>query len=54
MRLKKNITIILIVVKKMVLQWYTGEVDMVEDKAIRFHTGSSHLSQQVSNSTGWA
>ena len=38
----------------MVLWWYTGEVDMVEDnKNIRFHTDSSHLSKQVSNSTGW-
>ena len=39
---------LLIVVKKTVLQWYTGEVDMVEDKDIRFRTGSSHLSKQVS------
>ena len=42
---------LLIVVKKTVLWWYTGEVDMVGDKDIRFHTGSSHLSKQVSNST---
>ena len=38
---------LLIVVKKTVLQWYTGEVDMVEDKDIRFHTGSSHLSKRL-------
>ena len=42
---------LLIVVRKTVLRWYTGEV---EDKDIRFHTDSSHLSKQVSNSTGWA
>ena len=30
--------------------WYAGEV---EGKDIRFHN-SSHLSKQVSNSTGWA
>ena len=41
--------------KKTVLRWHTGEVDMVEDnEEIRFHTGSSQLNKQVSNSTGWA
>ena len=55
MRLEYRMRInLLIVVKKTVLWWYTGEVNMVEDKDIRFHTGSSHLSEQVSNSTGWA
>ena len=55
MRLEYRMRInLLIVVKKTVLRWYTGEVDMVEDKDIRFHTGSLHLSKQVSNSTGWA
>ena len=55
MRLEYRMHInVLIVVKKTVLRWYTGEVDMVEDKDIRFLAGSSHLSKQVSNSTGWA
>ena len=40
MRLEYRIRInLLIVVKKTVLQWFTGEVDMVGDKDIRFHTG---------------
>ena len=51
MRLKYRIRInLLIVVKQTVLGWYTGGA---EDKDIRFHN-SSHLSKQVSNSTGWA
>ena len=51
MRLKYRIRInLLIAVKQTVLGWYTGEV---EDKDIRFHN-LSHLSKQVSNSTGWA
>ena len=55
MRLECRMSInLLIVVKKTVLRWYAGEVDMVKDKDIRFHTGSLHLSKQVSNSTGWA
>ena len=50
-RLKYRIRInLLIVVKQAVLRWYAGEV---EGKDIRFHN-SSHLSKQVSNSTGWA
>ena len=51
LRLKYRIRInLLIVVKKTVLRWYTGDM---EDKDIRFHN-SSHLSKQVNNSTGWA
>ena len=38
--------ILLIVVQKTVLRWYTGEV---EKSDIRFHS-SSHLSKQVSKS----
>ena len=50
-RLKYRIRInLLIVVKQTVLRLYTGEV---EGKDIRFHN-SSHLSEQVNNSTGWA
>ena len=55
MRLEYRMRInLLIVVKKTKLRWYAGEVDMVEDKDIRFHTGSSHLSKQASNSTAWS
>jgi len=54
MRLEYRINInLLIVVKKTVLRWHTGEVNMVEDnEEIRFHTGSLQLNKQVSNSTG--